>query len=383
MTPQDQLWLDDVAGRLTAKLARTSRRIGDSLPFVSVNGRYQNFDGRENALAWWTNGFWPGLLWLAYRETGDEFYRTTAESCEKQLDGALYGFDGLHHDVGFMWSLSSVANFKLTGNDASRRRALLAASTLASRFNLKGGYIRAWNGDNQGWAIVDCLMNLPLLYWASEQTNDPRFAHVARAHADTAIRAVQRPDGSVNHIVHFDPDTGEVRETLGGQGYGVGSSWSRGQAWAVYGFALSYRHSGDVRYLDAAKRTAHYVLANLALGAGGKGVPAVDFRAPPEPAQIDSTAGAITAAGLLEIASHVPELEKALYHNAAVQMLQALDTTCGAWQAAEEGLLLEGTHAYHDSKVKLYPNNHSPIIYGDYYFAEAIYRLRGQTALFW
>lgn len=378
LTSQNRIWLEDVVRRTKEKLAKTSRRIGDTFPFVSIDGKYVNFTGRDQPINWWTNSFWVGQMWLMYRATGDDFFRTTAESCEKQLDAALYGFDGLHHDVGFMWSLSSVASFKLTKNEQSRKRAMLAAATLSSRFNIKGQYIRAWNGDNVGWAIVDCLMNLPLLYWASEQANDPRFANVARAHCDTAIRAVQRPDGSMNHIVHFDPETGEVIETIGGQGYGVGSSWSRGQAWAVYGFALSHKYTNDERYLDAAKRVAHYFVANVC----DDWVPAIDFRAPAEPRVKDSTAGAIAAAGLLEIAASVGEFERGLYLNAAVQMLKALDTDCGAWDKDEEGLLLYGSHAYHHDIVKGYPNS-TPIIYGDYFFTEAILRLAGAEELFW
>jgi len=270
-----------------------------------------------------------------------------------------------------------VASYKLTGNDKSRRRAMLAASTLASRFNIKGQFIRAWNGDKTGWVIVDCLMNLPILYWASEQSKDPRFAFVAKAHADTAIRAVQRPDGSMNHIVHFDPETGEVVETIGGQGYGVGSSWSRGQAWALYGFALSHRYTKDERYLDAAKRVAHYFISNVY----GDWIPAVDFRSPAEPKLKDSTAGAIAAAGLLEIADKVPDFEKGLYRNAAVNMLQALDKECGAWDKDEEGLLLKGSHSYHHNNPDIPAS--SPIIYGDYYFAEAVLRLKGRDDLFW
>ncbi len=370
--------MDDLSNRILTKLAKTSRRIGATFPFVSINGKYQDFAGREEPLNWWTNSFWSGQLWLAYRETKDEFFRQTAESCEKQMDVALQRFDGLHHDVGFMWSLTAVADYKLTGNDQSRRRALLAAATLSSRFNLKGGYIRAWNDDKVGWAIVDCLMNLPLLFWASEVTKDQRFAHIARAHADTAIRAVQRPDGSVNHIVCFDPETGDVVETLGGQGFAVGSSWSRGQAWALYGFALSHKYTKETRYLDAAKRVAHYFIANIC----EDWVPRVDFRSPPLAGNDkDSTAGAIAAAGLLEIADNVPEHEQALYRGAAVKMVQALDQTCGAWDKSEEGLLLHGTHAYHHLG-KDFPND-TPIIYGDYYFMEAVLRLKGRTELFW
>ncbi len=376
LSHENRLWLDDLRGRIVNKLGATAPEIGDSFPFVSEGGKYKGWH-RENPISWWTNSFWSGLMWLMYRETGTESFRAIAESCENQMDEALYNYDGLHHDVGFMWTLTSVASYKLTGNERSRRRAMTAASLLASRYNVKGKFIRAWNDDKTGWAIVDCLMNLPILYWASKEAADERFANVAREHVATAMRAIQRPDGSMNHIVNFDPETGEVVETIGGQGYGVGSSWSRGQAWGLYGFALSHRHTGDPAILDAAKRVAHYFIANVC----DDWVPHIDFRAPAESTAKDSTAGAIAAAGLLEIADSVPELGKGLYRGAAIKMLKALDRDCGAWGLDEQGLLLHGSHAYHRDGNDM-PNDR-PIIYGDYYFVEAVLRLCGRKELFW
>lgn len=152
-----------------------------------------------------------------------------------------------------------MAQFKLLGHEDSRRRAMTAASHLAGRFNPAGQFIRAWNQPERvGWAIIDCMMNLPLLYWASEETKDPRFRHIARLHADTTLREFLRLDGSTHHIVCFDPETGERQEALGGQGYDPNSAWSRGTAWAIYGMALSARYTGDQRYIDAAKRSADF-----------------------------------------------------------------------------------------------------------------------------
>ncbi len=376
LSAEDRLWLEDARARIVDKLGRTSAAIGDSFPFVSEGGKYSGWH-REDPISWWTNSFWSGLMWLMYRETGARSFRDIAESCESQLDEALRNYDGLHHDVGFMWTLTSVASYKLTGDERSRRRAMTAASLLASRYNLKGRFIRAWNDDRTGWAIVDCLMNLPILYWASGQAKDERFANVAREHVATAIRSIQRPDGSMNHIVSFDPETGEAIESIGGQGYGVGSSWSRGQAWGLYGFALSHRYTKDPAVLDAAKRVAHYFIANVC----DDWIPRIDFRAPAGSTTKDSTAGAIAAAGLLEIANSVPELEKALYLGAAIKMLKALDRDCGAWDQDEQGLLLHGSHAFHQSDASM-PNDR-PIIYGDYYFVEAVLRLCGRTELFW
>ena len=177
-------------------------------------------------------------MWLMYIDTENKKYAEIAHGCEVKLDKAFLDFTGLHHDVGFMWILTALASYKLTNDEKSRARALHAATLLAGRFNTNGNFIRAWNGDLSGWAIIDCMMNIPILYWATEELGDPRFKAIAMREADMVMNAFVRPDGSVNHIVIFDAETGKVKETPAGQGYAAGSSWSRGQAWAIYGFIL-------------------------------------------------------------------------------------------------------------------------------------------------
>ncbi|WP_028609401.1 glycoside hydrolase family 88 protein [Paenibacillus harenae] len=371
-------WAEEAWEKVHEKVLRTSGRIGARFPHASVDGTYV-----LEAPHWWTAGFWPGLLWLLYRDSDsrDERYKEIAEACEKQLDDVLTGYDRLDHDIGFMWTLTSVARFKLLGEEESRRRALLAASVLSGRFNVKGNYIRAWNPwsegqRNEGWAIIDCMMNLPLLYWASETTGDPRFKHVATAHADTVLAHFVRTDGSVNHIVIFDPDTGEFEGVNGGQGFAPNSAWSRGTAWAIYGMALSYRYTGKAAYLDAAKRAAHFFLANLPEDA----VPHWDFRLPPGIERYrDTSAGACAACGLLEIAAAVQGEEAGMYREAGERILRSLYENYGAWDnPAEEGLLLHGTSHYPERR-----NVDVPLIYGDYYFVEGLSRLRGNSDTFW
>ncbi|HTG68072.1 MAG TPA: glycoside hydrolase family 88 protein [Candidatus Udaeobacter sp.] len=371
-------WVNDAWEKVHEKVTRTSSRIGARFPHASVDGTYV-----LEAPHWWTAGFWPGLLWLLYRdsESMDDRYKDIAEACEQQLDEVLAGYDRLDHDIGFMWSLTSVARYKLLGEEQSRRRALLAASVLSGRFNIKGNYIRAWNpwseGDrNEGWAIIDCMMNLPLLYWASETTGDPRFKHLAMAHADTVLNYFIRTDGSVNHIVIFDPQTGEFESVNGGQGFAPNSAWSRGASWAIYGMALSYRYTGEARYLEAAKRVAHFFLANLPEDS----VPHWDFRLPPGVERFrDTSAGACAACGLLEIARAVPEEESELYQSAGERILRSIYENYGAWDnQAEEGLILHGTSHYPERR-----NIDVPLIYGDYFFVEGLARLRGNAATFW
>jgi unsaturated chondroitin disaccharide hydrolase len=364
-------WAADALERAARKIGRVSERVGATFPHAAVKGRYDAADP-----AWWTAGFWPGVLWLAWRETGDARLRHLAEDCEAQLDAVLLDYDELWHDVGFMWSLSAVADFKLTGQERSRKRALLAASVLASRFNQQGRFIRAWNGEQQrGWAIVDCLMNLPLLYWASERTRDRRFRDVAQAHADTALQHFLRADGSSRHIVVFDPDTGAFVEALGGQGYGPGSTWSRGNSWAIYGFALSHRYTGEARYLEAARRVADNFLRRLP----ASGIPPWDFDAPALPDRpLDSSAGACAACGLLEIATHLTGDAATHYRREGERLLLALDRDCGAWDSSEEGLLRHATGHVPEGR-----NIDVSLIYGDYFFVEGLARLTGRQELFW
>ena len=370
---ENKTWIDETWTKLDKKLKVVSEKSKNKIPYTTENGIHDNMV--EKDITWWTNGFWAGLIWLMYVGTKDEHYKEVAEKAEELLDGAFEVYDMLHHDVGFMWHISSGVNYRLTGNKKSRLRALYAADLLASRYNAEGRFIRSWNEDKTGWVIIDSMMNIPLLYWSSEEHNDPRYRYIAQNHADTLLHTHIRNDGSVNHIVNLDPSNGEVLETFGGQGYEVGSSWSRGQAWAIYGFILSYIHTGRQEYLDAAKRVAHYFIANIV---ETDYIPRVDFRSPEEPVLIDTTAAACTACGLIEIAKAVGEHEKKMYINAAIKILKALEKKYCDWTGNEDSILQMGTEAYGRERGR-----HIPIIYGDYFFTEAIYKLRGNDMLFW
>ena len=366
-------WINEVWSKIEKKLSHTNETVGSSIfPYTTdENGRFK--PSPNEGISWWTNGFWPGIQWLMYSETGKECYKKVANELEDKLDEALYGFDGLHHDVGFMWLISAGANYRLTANEMSKRRSLIAANFLAGRYNPVGNFIRAWNDDKIGWAIIDCMMNLPLLYWASEETGDPRFSQIAQNHANTAMNTFVRPDGSVNHINVYDPYTGEFLETLTGQGYGVGSSWTRGQAWGIYGFVLSYIHTQKQEYLDTAKRIAHYFISAL----GDDFVPPCDFRSPKEPVYKDTTAGAVAACGLLEIANAVGDAEGAMYKDAAIKILKAMEDRCCDWTEDNDAILHMGTEAYE------FGGKNIPIIYGDFFFIEAILKLKGSKFLPW
>lgn len=355
--------------KLDEKLSKTVVKSFDKIPYTTIDGVHDN--KVETDICWWTNGFWPGLCLIMYNGTKKDIYLKCARNAQRLLDDAFKNRDGLHHDVGFMWHLSSGADYRLTGDSTARNRALFAADMLMGRFMLNGGFIRAWNDENgldrTGWTIIDCMMNIPLLYWASSELKVSNYKEIAIAHADITLRDHIRPDGSVNHICIHDTQTGELIETLGGQGYAEGSCWSRGQSWAIYGFVQSYMHTKDIRYLDAAKKCTNYFIAAL----GDEYVPVSDFRAPKEPVIYDTTAGVIAACGMIEISKVLPENEGRLYLDTAIKIIKETDERFCDWSDNEDSIVQMGSESYHGKNGQL------PIIYGDYYFAEAVSLLMG------
>ncbi len=362
-------YIKNIWEKLDKKLSKTAVKSFNKIPYTSLNGTHDN--KAETDITWWTNGFWPALCLIMYNGTGNEVYLKTARNAQLLLDEAFKNRDGLHHDVGFMWHLSSGADYRITGDKSARTRALFAADMLAARYMPKGGFIRAWNDeeglDRTGWTIIDCMMNIPLLYWASDELKVSSYRDIAVSHADITLRDHIRPDGSVNHICTHDTETGALITSLGGQGYGEGSCWSRGQAWAIYGFAQSYTHTKDVRYLDAAKKCANYFIASLT----DLCVPVSDFRAPKEPVLYDTTAGVIAACGMITIAQNLPENEGRLYLDYAVKIIKDTEENFCNWEDSEDSIVQMGSESYHTQKGQL------PIIYGDFYFAEAVSLLMG------
>ena len=363
--------------KIITKARAEANRLGYAIPYIpDENGQYKDAD----SIYWWTNGFWAGIMWQLYHASGEEIFKKTAESSEERLDTALDGFESIDHDAGFLWLHTAGANYRLTGNERSKRRVLHAATTLAGRYNPDLEIIRAWDGqwihgyDTAGAAIVDTMMNLPLLYLASNITGDSRFKSIAMRHANTMLKYMIRRDGSANHQIVFDTDTHELIAAPGGQGYSEGSSWSRGLAWAIYGYALSYRYTGETEYLDAAKRCSAYFNANASLT---DYVPLADFRAPKTPVYYDTTAGACAACGMLEIASFVSEYEKPQFIQNAERLISALDEKWCDYNPETDGILNGGSVRYHAEK------HHEKIIYGDYFYIEAILRMLGRDFLIW
>lgn len=267
------------------------------------DGRYETFDEGFFDIGNWTSSFFTGMALLAWRQTGDPcFLEQTLRLAPVYREKVFVRWADTHHDLGFLYTLFSVALYQLTHDPAHREVGLRAADVLYQRFNPTGNFIRAWGRrhttEQDNLAIIDCLMNLPLLHWAARESGDARFRDAAVRHADTARKYFIRPDDSVYHAFRFDLQTGAPLGPDNYCGRSVESHWARGAAWAIYGFALSHRHTGDAKHLDAALRLARKFIAQLDEAV----VPVWDFRLPPdEPRLRDASAAAIAACGFQEL----------------------------------------------------------------------------------
>ncbi|MGW5463492.1 glycoside hydrolase family 88 protein [Streptomyces sp. NPDC003996] len=315
----------------------------------------------------WVGGFWPGTLWMAYLHSGDDAFRTLALDSARKL--APRRHDTTTHDLGFLFYPSWVTAWRLTGDDSWRSGAIEAADSLIQRYNPRGRFIRAWGAlndpNNAGRVIMDTIMNLDLLAFASRQTGDDTYLNIAVEHAKTAQRVFPRPDGSTPHVFDFDPETGAPIGPNTVQGYSPSSCWSRGQAWGVYGFTTMYRRTGDQGFLSTARK-----LADFAVGAlSPDHVPVWDYKAPQAPYDIkDASAGAVMACGLLDLSAATGRRE---YRQAALRILTALSETCLTRNSARaEAIVARCTRnrpAEDGIEVSL--------PYADYYLLEGILRV--------
>ena len=379
---ENRAWAEETFKKVDAKLSKVTIRSRDKLvDGVGEDGVTHKSVNPKG----WTAGFFGGMNVLMYNATKNEEYLKTARRSEELMDVALNDYPTLHHDVGFMWHILSGALYRLTGDEGSKTRELYTASTLFSRYVPSARFIRAWNGGitmpHCKWSIIDTMMNLPMLYFASREIGDDRFKQIAMLHADMALEQHIRPDGSVNHIVQHNRETGEVECTQAGQGIAPDSSWSRGQAWAVYGFVLSYIHTGEERYLNASKKVANYFIANCC----DDWIPRVDFRAPSTPVYYDTSAATIAACGMLELARVLPEHEGGVYANAAVNMLKAVSERFSDYNPDTDVMISHSTVRYPipDKFDEKQAGVHIPIIYAEYYFVEAVLKLLGSDFLPW
>ncbi len=347
----------------------------------SENNFYEQSENVE-----WTTGFWTGVLWLCYEATGEEKFKKAANiQVDSFLNRIENHIDTNHHDMGFLYSPSCVAAYKLTKNESGKKAALLASDNLISRFQEVGQFIQAWGnlGDEDNYRlIIDCLLNLPLLFWATEETGDNKYRDVALRHIDTAMKVIIRPDNSTYHTYYFDKKTGEPTVGITRQGYRDGSAWARGQAWGIYGSALAYRYTKNEKYFDIFKRLTTFFLEHLPEDK----LPYWDFdftTGSDEPR--DSSASAIAVCGMLEMSKYLEQDDALYYTEEAKKLLDVLIDTCAVKDpAVSNGLLLHGTYA---RKSPYNPCNNRGVdecnTWGDYYYIEALMRLSKDWDSYW
>ncbi len=317
----------------------------------------------------WTSGFFPGCLWYMYEYTKANEWKIYAEKFTQYLEPEMY--NGSTHDMGFKMFCSYGNGYRLTDNNKYKNVLLKSAKTLSKRFNDKVGCIRSWDWNKDVWqfpVIIDNMMNLELLFWATKISGDSVYYKIAVAHANTTIKNHFRKDYSSWHVVDYDTLTGKVRKKETHQGYSDKSSWSRGQAWGLYGFTMCYRETKKIKYLKQAEGIANYILSNKNLPEDG--IPYWDFDAPDIPnAKRDASAAAIISSALYELSSYVEgNSKKKLYKNFADKILNSLSSEKYLAKEKNNNFLLK--HSVGNMPKKSEVN--VPIIYADYYFLEAL-----------
>ncbi|MEX2560013.1 MAG: glycoside hydrolase family 88 protein [Pirellulales bacterium] len=351
------------------QVAATVERTPDYFPIYTTGGRWHH-----SGELWtdWTGGFFAGMMWKFYERTGDAAWRTRAEHYSRLLEHRQHDRDV--HDLGFIFLNTYRPWYQLTGDERLRQVLIQAGRTLAMRFMEKGQYLRSFVAPQS--LFIDIMMNVPLIFYAAGETGDAQLERVAAAHCRTTRDRLVRPDGSTAHEGVFDTDTSEFLREDTHQGWRPDSAWARGLAWSLYGYSQVYALTGDKEFLDVSERNADYWLTQLPADK----VPYWDFKADfsqplPWGPQKDSSAGAIAASGLLDLAQQTPSPDRAIhYRNTALAMLDALVTSeyLADGTPGWEGVLQHGV--YHTRKNLGVDES---VMWGDFFFVEALLKAMG------
>lgn len=376
--------LDFCTGQVESNLPQFTDKFQKA---YSENNFYQPIDND-----YWTTGFWTGEIWLSYeyaKENNAQAAEKLRRAGEIQIDSFLNRIDKKievdHHDMGFLYSPSCVAGYKLIGSQKGKEAAIKAADQLITRFHPIGEFIQAWgpmDAPENYRLIIDCLLNLPLLYWASEETGDNKYREIAEKHIHTAIKNVIREDYSTWHTFFFNMETGEPDHGATCQGYRDGSAWARGQAWGIYGCALAYKYTKREEYISIFRHVTQYFLEHLPKDM----VPFWDLEFTDGDDQPrDSSAASIAACGMLEMAKTLEDEEAAIYIAYAKKLIKSIyDNYAVKDSKLSNGLVLHSTYSNHS------PYNtcdHKGVdecnSWGDYFYMEALTRLHKDWELYW
>jgi unsaturated chondroitin disaccharide hydrolase len=340
-------------------------------PMYTVAGRWKQEGERWTH---WCEGFFPGILWLLYKHTGDESWRMPAEMFSLALEPRRH--DRAVHDLGFLFLSTYMRWYHLAPDDHLRDVLIDAGRTLALR-RQNGGYLASFVGPQS--LFIDIMMNVGIIFWAARATADDALRQVAVEHCRTTARYLVRPDGGTAHEGIFDPQTGAFQRQSTHQGWAAESTWSRGLAWSLYGFTAAYRFSDESEFLDVARRNADFYLRRSPAGL----VPFWDYDLPPDvPHLSDSSAGAIAASGLWDLGEAVGDpAERQRYHDAALTILETLcsDQFVPYHRPEWEGILMHGIYHYH-KKLGV----DESVAWGEHFFVEALVKaFAGQSDAAW
>jgi rhamnogalacturonyl hydrolase YesR len=322
--------------------------------------------------AWWTSGFFPGMLWYLYEYSENKELEKWAREFTDRVEEQQYTTD--NHDVGFIINNSAGHGYRITHDTAYRNILLRAARSLSTRFRTATGCIRSWDHAGDRWqypVIIDNMMNLELLLVAAREFNEPHLRNIAITHANTTLKNHFRPDNSSFHVLDYDTVTGLVLHKHTAQGFSHQSAWARGQAWGLYGFTMMYRLTGDTTYLDQAKKIAGFIIHHPRLPEDK--IPYWDFDAPNIPdCYRDASAAAILCSALIELSGYVDPGLSATCLSVAEKQLRTLSSDLYRNAPANNGnFILKHSvgHLPGNSEVDV------PLIYADYYYLEALIRM--------
>lgn len=333
---------------------------------------YAEKDSMETSNSgWWCSGFYPGTLIYLFEQTKDQSLLTEAERILKVLEKEKNNTST--HDLGFMMFCSFGNADRIAPRPEYKDILLASAKSLSTRFNPKVGCIKSWDSNPSDFlVIIDNMMNLELLFWATRITGDSSFYKIAATHANVTIKNHFRPDYSSYHVINYDPHTGAIKQKRTAQGAADESAWARGQAWGLYGFTATYRETKDRRYLDQANRIAEFILNHPNLPADK--IPYWDFNAPVIPNALrDASAAAIICSALIELSRYVEEQQGKEYLAVAEMILKNLSRD--PYKAAigrNGGFILQHCVGHMPNKTEV----DVPLTYADYYFVEAMKRYK-------
>lgn len=320
---------------------------------------------------WWCSGFYPGTLFYLHEQTKNPVLEQELTRILKPLEKEQ--FNKTTHDLGFMM-FCSFGNVYLKNPTPEHKQILInSAKSLASRFNPTVGCIRSWDSRNNDFlVIIDNMMNLELLFWATKETGDSSFYNIAVTHANTTMKNHFRPDYSSYHVINYNATDGSVKQKKTAQGYSDASAWARGQAWGLYGYTVMYRATKDKKYLEQAEHIADFVLNHPNMPADK--IPYWDFNAPDIPKALrDASAGAVMAAAFMELYKYTGKEKAKTYYNAGETMIRSLSAApYNAAPGTNGGFILQHSvgHIPQGTEVDV------PLTYADYYYVEAMKRYK-------